>query len=366
MVINWIGRTFGFPEGFAGNLTSGGSASTILALATARDSKNVKAVDFSRCVVYMTQISHYCVEKALNTIGMREAVRRTVPTDKSTYKMNAEELKIIIEKDKNNDLIPFLVYATAGTTDLGSIDPLNEIASIARQHSLWMHVDACYGGFFIMSNEAKPSFRGIERCDSLAVDPHKSLFIPYGCGCVIVRQGSKLKYSNALNRPAPYAQDSFKDEREDEPSPCHLSFELSRHFRGVRVWMPLKLFGLAPFRDALTEKILLARYFYEQLAERDDFQLGPYPELSVVVFRYAKAPNDTEKFNEQLLDSLMRDGRVALASTRLRGVYYLRVCILCFRTHLKEVDLLLEMVDKNVEIYLKSVSKKPRESQQLS
>ncbi|XP_070552521.1 aromatic-L-amino-acid decarboxylase-like isoform X2 [Ptychodera flava] len=230
MVLKWIAACFGYPDSFAGNLTSGGSASTVLALAAARDSRNIKARDFNKCVVYTTTLSHYCAEKALNTIGMREVVRRTIAVD-SNYKMDVDILRETVKKDIEAGLIPFVVYTTAGTTDLGSVDPLETIAGISREFNIWMHVDACYGGFFILSEEATHLFKGIEKSDSFCVDPHKSLFIPYGCGAVLVKEGSKLAYSNALNRPAFYLEDSFKDECQDEPSPCNLSFELSRHFR---------------------------------------------------------------------------------------------------------------------------------------
>ncbi|XP_077984901.1 aromatic-L-amino-acid decarboxylase-like [Glandiceps talaboti] len=363
MIIKWIKNTFNYPETAAGNLSSGGSMSTILALAAARDSKNLKAKDFDRCVVYTTVISHFCVDKALNTIGMREAIRHTVTTD-SSYRMDVTNLKTMVENDIEDGLIPFVIYSTAGTTDLGSVDQVDEIAKVAGEFKIWLHVDACYGGFFILAEETRDLFRGIEKSDSFAVDPHKGLFIPYGCGIVMVKNGSTLKYSNALKRPAFYLDDSFQDKCEEETSPCDVSFELSRHFRGMRIWMPLKLFGVQPFRAALSEKVMLARYFYDSLSDLDGFQLGPYPQLSAVIFRYVKCPNGKEKFNKKLLDALMADGRIALASTRIRGIYYLRICILCFRTHLKEVDLLLQLLPQHVDEMLKTVFVKPWDKQQ--
>jgi aromatic-L-amino-acid decarboxylase len=260
--------------------------------------------------------------------------------------MDVAELETLIAEDKRRGLRPWMVIASVGTTDTGAIDPITETAGVAKRHRLWYHIDAAYGGFFLLCEEGRAVIRGLERADSIVMDPHTGLGVPYGTGAVLVREGKLLARSNA------YYADYMQDAKGLEPapdtpySPSDYSLELTRPFRGPRLWFPLKLFGLEPFRAALAEKIWLARYFHRALGEREGFEPGPYPDLSVVTFRYRPRQGDTDDFNRGLLRAVHEDGRVFITSTRLGGVFTLRLAVLNFRTHLEQVDYLFELLTR--------------------
>jgi glutamate/tyrosine decarboxylase-like PLP-dependent enzyme len=240
-------------------------------------------------------------------------------------------------------MVPLIVIASAGTTDVGAIDPLVEIGAIATSHGLWYHIDAAYGGFFILTDEGKEKLRGLELADSIIIDPHKGLFLPYGLGVVLVKDVEDLKRSYSFT--ANYMQDAFT--APDELSPAELSPELTKHFRGLRLWLPLKLHGLAPFRACLEEKLLLAKYFYAEV-QKLGFESDLEPELSVVIYRYVPETGDPDEFNRRLLKRVIDDGRIFLSSTVLNGKFTLRFACLAFRTHLKTVDTLLEILREGV------------------
>ncbi|XP_035673156.1 tryptophan decarboxylase-like [Branchiostoma floridae] len=175
-LITWVADLFGYPAGHAGNISSGGSLATLTALAVARDSRELKAADFHRCVIYCSEFAHYSVQKGLRAVGLREAILRTVPVDK-LLKMTASGLERQIIEDTKTGLLPFLVAATVGTTLTGSVDPVNDIADVCDRHQLWLHVDAAYGGFFALCDEMKQLFVGVERSDSIVVNPHKGAYL---------------------------------------------------------------------------------------------------------------------------------------------------------------------------------------------
>jgi glutamate/tyrosine decarboxylase-like PLP-dependent enzyme len=186
--------------------------------------------------------------------------------------------------------------------------------------------------------------RDLDKAHSIVLDPHKGLFLPYGSGAVLVRDVEWL--ARAFGYQADYMQDA-KD-ASGNYSPADLSLELTRPFRGLRFWLPLKLFGVAPFRNALAEKIWLARYFHEQINNTPGWETGPYPELSVVTYRYVPASGDADAFNQRLVDAVQADGKVFISSTRVDGKFMLRLAVLHFRTHLSTVDYLLDLLDKLV------------------
>lgn len=334
----------GYPEQSAGNLTSGGSTANLIAMVAARDDSGIKAKDFERAVIYTTQQVHHCVVKAIKFAGLREATLCTIEMDER-YRMDPDKLAAQVHADKEKGLLPLMVFASAGTTDLGAVDPLDEIADIAEKHDLWFHTDVAYGGFFLLTGHGKEKTAGIERCDSVSIDPHKGLFLPYGLGAVLVKDGRKLYESQHMS--ANYMQDTLK--ATEEYSPADLSPELSKHFRGLRMWLPLQLFGIAPFRAALDEKLLLTRYFYEKIQQIEGIEVGPEPELSVLFFRYVPGKGDPNDFNKKLTDAIHKDGRVFLSSTNLVGTVYLRLAVLNFRTHLHQIELILQVVREMIE-----------------
>jgi glutamate/tyrosine decarboxylase-like PLP-dependent enzyme len=305
----------------------------------------------TQSVIYLTAQAHHCVHKAIRIGGMGEAIVRKVPMD-NRYRMNAHALADLVESDAANGLYPFLVVASAGTTETGAMDPLDAVADICDEHALWFHVDAAYGGFFMLADidnadgtTVKESFKGIERSDSVAIDPHKGLFLSYGLGAVLIKDVKAQRESHYYR--ANYMQDTLS--ATEEYSPADLSPELTKHWRGMRMWLPLQLYGIAPFKAALEEKILLCRYFYEEI-QKLGFEVGPYPTLSVCTYRYVPTQqNDANAFNTRLLDWVKTDGRIFVSSTTIDGVYWMRVAILCFRTHVREVDMLLEVFKKGLE-----------------
>jgi glutamate/tyrosine decarboxylase-like PLP-dependent enzyme len=342
-VIRWMCGIVGYPEGSLGNLASGGSIANLIAITTARDHLGIKPRMVETAVVYLTGQVHHCVHKALRIAGLGDAILRTVPMD-LRYRMDAEALQQQVEADQAAGLRPFLVVASAGTTDTGAMDPLDAIADIAQTHGMWFHVDAAYGGFFILLDDLKPAFRGIERSDSVAIDPHKGLFLSYGLGAVLIKNVKALYESHYYR--ANYMQDA--QALEDEPSPADLSPELTKHFRGLRMWLALQLFGLAPFRACLDEKRWLARYFYEEV-QKLGFEVGPYPELSVMTYRYVPEEGDPNAFNKELIEHLHRDGRIFVSSTTINGTFWIRLAVLSFRTHLEHIDRLLGMLKEGVD-----------------
>ncbi|WP_441000085.1 pyridoxal phosphate-dependent decarboxylase family protein [Fodinibius sp. SL11] len=345
MCIRWMNNLVGYPDGATGNLTSGGSIANLIALVVARDDSGLEAKDFDHAVIYTTQQVHHCVIKAIKFAGLHEDTVRTIPMD-DRFRMKTEALEDQIQSDKDQGLIPLTIFASAGTTDLGAVDPLDEIGDIANHHNLWFHVDAAYGGFFLLTGHGKKVMKGIQKSDSATIDPHKGLFLPYGSGALLVKDGQKLYDSQHMS--ANYLQDTYK--ATEEASPADLSPELSKHFRGLRMWLPLQLFGIKPFRAALDEKLMLTRYFHNEIQQIDGIEVGPKPELSIAFFRYVPESGDANEFNKKLVDAIHRDGRVFLSSTHLDGTIYLRLAVLHFRTHLDEIELILsvlrEMINK--------------------
>ena len=349
MLIRWMCDLVGYPAMAAGNLTTSGSLANLIAIVVARDAKGVKSRDVEHSVIYLSRQTHHSVDKAIRVAGLGECVIRYLPMDER-YRIKSDALESQILEDKAAGLNPFLVVASAGTTDVGAIDPLIEIGEIAKRHALWYHIDAAYGGFFILTDEGKEKLRGLELSDSLVVDPHKGLFLPYGLGVVLVKNVDDLRRSYSFT--ANYMQDAFAGP--DELSPAELSPELTKHFRGLRLWLPLKLHGVAPFRACLEEKLLLAKYFHAEVRALG-FESKIEPELSVVTYRWLPKSGDANTFNRRLLDAVVEDGRVFISSTMLNGEFTLRFACLAFRTHLKTVDTLLEVLKDSVaEISLRS------------
>jgi len=342
-LIQWMSSIFGYPDTTIGNLTSGGSIANLIAMTAARDHHQIKGAKIEKSVIYLSEQTHHCIHKALRIIGLEDVILRHIQVDDRS-RMIPENLKQQIQKDKKNGLLPFMIAASAGTTDTGAIDPLHVIADIAQSNQLWLHVDAAYGGFYILTDLKKALFKGIERSDSLVVDPHKGLFLPYGIGAVLVKNKEAVYHSH--HATAHYMQDALED---DGPiNPADVSPELTRHFRGMRMWLPLQLHGVKPFVACLEEKILLTSYVRKHLTE-SGFQLGPDPDLSVTYFWYEPKNKDTNEFNKKLLSLMHEDGRYFFSSTQIKDRFVIRVAILSFRTKLREVDLALKMINTCLE-----------------
>ncbi len=348
MLLRWMSRLIGFPEDSAGNLTSGGSISNLIAIVTAREAQQLKARDFEKAVIYLSEQAHHSLQKAIRIAGLSEAMLRYVPLDEG-LRISVPELEKMIREDKESGLIPFFINASIGTTNTGAVDPVDPIADIAKKYGLWFHIDAAYGGFFKLVPMLKEKFKGAEKADSITLDPHKSLFLPFGTGAVLVKdKWSLLKVHHYL---ADYMQDTHS--ANEEISPADISPELTKHFRGMRLWLPLKVFGLKPFRAALEEKLHLAAYFHQQIQKVEGFETGPEPELSISMFRYVPGSGNANSFNKKLLEAIQKDGRIFLSSTTINGIFWIRVAILLYRTHLQQIQLLLEIIRENTDMLLK-------------
>jgi glutamate/tyrosine decarboxylase-like PLP-dependent enzyme len=342
-MVRWMSELVGYPESSGGDLTSGGSIANLSAIVTARETMNIRARDIEKSCVYLTEDAHHCIDKSMRAAGLADCPKRVIAMD-DRFRLNVPALQKQIQADKTAGFKPWLVIASAGTTDSGAVDPLEAIADVADEHGLWLHIDAAYGGFFLLCEEGRQVLHGMNRAHSIVLDPHKGMFLPYGSGAVLVRDVSWL--ANAHAYEADYMQDAATGM--GHYSPADLSLELSRPFRGLRFWLPLKLFGLAPFRAALSEKIWLARYFHEQLESSPGWETGPYPELSVVTFRYLPKHGGADAFNRRLLEAVYADGKVFLSSTLIHGKFTLRLAVLHFRTHLATVNYLLDLLRKLV------------------
>lgn len=335
-VINWLKALFSFPESSVGCLSSGGSISTLIAFTAARDKHQVKNEFIKKNVIYLSEQVHHSTQKALRIIGLEDVIIRYICLD-AHHKIKTDSLKELIQKDISEGLQPFMVVATAGTTDTGAIDPLDEIAEIAKDNKMWFHADAAYGGFFIMTSR-KELFKGIEKADSLIIDPHKGLFLPYGVGAVLIKDSATVLHSHYYT--ANYMQDGANEEM--LKSPANISPELTKHFRGLRVWLPLQMHGVEPFIACLEEKLLLVQYFRNQLAELG-FCLGPEPDLSVSYFWYPFESNADLK-NKQLMEAIHEDGSVFLSSSIIENRFVIRIAILAFRTKKEIIDEAVAMI----------------------
>ncbi|MCA6074440.1 pyridoxal phosphate-dependent decarboxylase family protein [Fulvivirga sedimenti] len=335
-LIRWTGKLLGYAGDFAGNIASGGSIANLIAITTARNAHGIRGKDYEKTVIYYSEQVHHCVLKDLRVAGLDECVLRQIPLNRS-YQMDAGILEKQILEDRASGLSPFLLIASAGTTDSGAIDPLDRLGDISREQNLWFHVDAAYGGYFMLTEEGSKKLNGIAKSDSVVVDPHKGLFLPFGTGIVIVKKASHLRHAHDFK--ANYMQDT--DSFDQELSPADASPELTKHFRGMRMWLPLRLHGIAPFRACLDEKLELARYFYREI-NLLGFETGPSPELTVVLFRKTDERRNENEINQRIARRILEDGTVFLSTTTINGVFWLRVAILSFRTHLREVDLMLD------------------------
>jgi len=255
--------------------------------------------------------------------------------------MDPDALRRMVEEDRATGHRPFLVGPSAGTTNTGAVDPLDAIADVAEEHGLWMHVDGAYGGFFILTERGAERFRGIERADSVTLDPHKGMFLPYGTGALVVRDGENLR--QAHYEGAAYLQDLAP--AGELPNYSEYSAELSREWRGLRVWLPLKLHGISAFREALDEKLDLTEALDEGLRTIPELELPWAPQLTVVAFRLRDRDAET---NRGLLERVNASKRVLLSSTLVHGEHTIRACIVSHRTHRDRIDECVDIVRRAV------------------
>lgn len=324
-VIRWLCEEFALPSGAGGVITSGASLATLIALHTAREDR-LGGPD-QRGTVYVTEHTHHCVAKAARIAGLTADQVRVVPVD-ARLRLNIDAAADLIDRDRRRGRRPFLIVGTAGTTSTGTVDPLTEVAELARREGLWFHVDGAYGGAFQLTSRGRRLLRGVENADSITLDPHKSLFLPYGTGVLLVRDQERLRAAHAAT--ADYLQDLEHDLGTDI---ADLGPELTRPFRGLRLWLPLHLHGVDAFREQLDEKLDLNALVHQELSADENLIVPLTPELTVTVFR---SP-DGDAATRRLLGRINETRRVYLSSTQLSGRYAIRLCVLSHRTHRNHV-----------------------------
>ena len=340
-VIDWFAGIVGLPAGSGGILTSGGSMANLIAVVTARREK--LPPDFLRGVVYASDQAHHSVLKAAVLAGFPETNVRSVPTD-ARFRMRVDALEAAMTEDRAAGRTPFLVVANAGSTNTGAVDPLDPIADAAGRAGAWLHVDAAYGGFFAMTERGRAVMSGLGRADSITLDPHKGLFMPYGTGCLLVRDVQALRRTHAM-------QAAYMPAMQTDPDLvdfCELGPELSREARGVRMWLPIKLHGAAAFRAALDEKLDLARYARDAIGSLPGVEIVAEPELSLFAFRHRPdhltTEAELEAHNRALLGRINERQRVFLTGARVGERFFLRIAVLSFRTHRDRIDQCIEDV----------------------
>jgi aromatic-L-amino-acid decarboxylase len=335
-VVRWLCDEFRLPAGSQGILTSGGSMANFSAVVTARETH--LGEDLLHGKLYVSEHVHHSITKSARLAGLPRRAVRPVPCD-SDLRIDMRALHDLVRSDRQAGHHPFLVVGSAGTVNTGAVDPLEDVAAFCADQSMWFHVDGAYGGFFQLAKSGRPRLKGIESADSITLDPHKGMFLPYGTGSLIVRDGSLLKAAH--HEGAGYLPESSADAQ--LPDFADYSPELSRDFRGLRVWLPLHLHGVNAFRRALDEKLVLARRVYEALLQSPELDVPWEPDLSIVAFRPSSGGNEAA---QRLLDTINESRRIFLSSTSIEGKQYLRVCVLSHRTDSDRIDEGIEIIQK--------------------
>ena len=340
LTIDWIRQILGFNAQAGGLFVSGGSMANLAAIAAARQAKDDSS---GRLRIYASSETHFSIAKATALLGIGRENVRFVAVDEC-FKIRVDDLVAKITADLEAGYLPFCVVANAGTVNTGAVDPLAEIREIADRFQLWMHVDGSYGAFAVLAKSARKLFAGLERADSIALDPHKWLYLPVDVGCVIYRAPEIARA--AFAHEAEYTR--IIGEKADEAFAFwDYGPELSRRFRALKVWMLLKGVGLDSLGEAIESNLACARYLESMVRASDDFEMVAPVELSIFCLRHVpvqlrnKSPQAIDAFNERLLIALQRDGSSYLSNATLAGRFALRGCVLNYRTTLREMEILL-------------------------
>lgn len=349
-VLRWIAEFIGYFRDSDGILVSGGSMANLVALAAARNATGNSDIarqglgGSRRLTVYASTETHHCIAKAMNLLGLGVDNLRSVPTD-DRFMIDLDAMGERVAADRRAGYTPFCVVGNAGTVNVGAVDPLNRLSDFCQLEGLWFHVDAAYGGPAGATSAAREYFHGIERADSIAIDPHKWLHVPFEVGCVLVHDGRFL--ADTFGHSGAYA------ESPGEPTSfvnfMDRGIQMSRDFKALKVWMTLKGYGAKLLRDSIQENIATMRHLGRLVDSGDDFERLAPVTLSIVCFRYVRTGcrgNEPylEWINQRLLEALGKDGRVFVMGTRINGRTALRACCVKFRTKVEHVEYLLEVL----------------------
>jgi aromatic-L-amino-acid decarboxylase len=344
-VVRWLSEAVGC-RGFVGTLTSGGSAANLMGLAMAREAKmpgNEHGL-YNRAVgvIYASEQVHMAVPKAVAMLGLGRENLHYVPCD-GVYRMVPSQLERAIRRDEAEGRMPIAVVASAGTVNTGSIDPLPEIAAIARSHDLWLHVDGSYGALAAIA--APEKFEGLALADSLSLDPHKWLYQPLDCGCLLYRDVGVAR--NTFTYTGNYAKQLSSDPVEGFAF-FEESIELSRRFRALKLWLSLRYHGLGAFRAAIQQNLDHTQRLVGAIERSPSLELLGPVELSAVCFRHILNEDASEearnRFNLALLKRIVARGRVYLSNAELRGRFYLRACVVNHLTKETDIDAVVSEV----------------------
>ena len=328
-VTRWFCEIVGYGKGSGGLLTPGGSVSNLIALITAR--KTQLGDDFARGTLYAGNQIHHSFQKAASLAGFPLANVREIDSDEM-FRVRVDAMEEAIARDRAQGFKPFLIAGSAGTVGTGAVDDLAALADLADRENMWFHVDGAYGAFFVLTDRGRAAMRGIDRADSVVLDPHKTLFHPYGTGALVVRRLEDLRATHSMH--ASYLP-QFQQE-EELIDFAEISPELSRDFRGLRVWLPLKMFGIEPFRELLDEKLDLARWATAELRNVEGIEIVAAPQLSIVAFRHTRIDN------RRLLDAINRRKRVMMTGTTIGTEFVIRICVVSHRTHMDRMRMAID------------------------
>lgn len=338
-VVDWLATAIGCP-GFHGSLTGGGSPANLMGLTMAREAKlpanETGLVGTSQSVLYASEEVHMSIPKSVALLGIGRQNLRLIPTD-ANFRLIPSELEKAIQRDKAEGKMPIAVVASAGTVNTGTIDPLAEIAAIAQQHGLWMHVDGAYGALAALAVPEK--FAGLNLADSISLDPHKWLYQPLDCGCLLYREAKHAR--NAFSHSGDYAK-VLNDHPIEGFAFFEESMELSRRFRALRLWLSLRYHGLQAFRASIQEDLALAQRLATAVTQDCKLELMGPVELSAVCFRYlggaAKTEQERNQQNGEILKRVVQRGKIYLSNATLRGKFCLRACVVNHRTTEGDID----------------------------
>src|SRR5947208_5289536 len=334
-IIRWLCRLSGLPSTAGGLFVSGGSVANMTGLMAARHALLQDRVDGA--TIYFSDQTHSSVERALRVIGFASEQTRKLESDNG-FRLSIQNLRASIADDRAKGLRPFCIVANAGTTNTGAVDPLAELADLAAKEELWLHVDGAFGAASILLDRGRTLLRGLDRADSITLDPHKWLFQSFECGCVLVRDAARLK--SAFQIKADYLRDVYRET--EEINPCDYGIQLTRSFRALKVWLSLRTFGLAAFRQAITRGFGLAEVAERELRARKGWEILSPAQMATVCFRFGKS----DDLQTKLVDELMQDGYALLTSTMLRGAVALRLCTINPRTTEQDIIGTVERLDK--------------------
>ncbi|MGZ8600410.1 MAG: pyridoxal phosphate-dependent decarboxylase family protein [Actinomycetota bacterium] len=340
--VRWAARFVGYPETCAGAFTSGGTISNTSALAAAREfalpKSRFEGLEGHRVAVYCSAEVHYSITRAVETLGIGSRNLRAIPLGPDRGLL-PEALAEAIDRDRAEGITPIAVVATAGTTLTGAIDPMDAIADVCEERGVWLHVDGAYG---LPAASVRPAlFRGVERARSASVDAHKWLYLPKACGVVLVRDQQDLLASFAH-------EEGYLPHQRHELHAVDITFEYSRPFRALKLWLAMRAHGAQAFRDAIERNLHEAHLLWETVEARPDFEALGEPTLSIVPFRHIpRGVTDVNAHNQRLADALQADGRFWIASALVDGEVYLRPCFVNVRTTEEDV---LDLVEVAAEL----------------